>query len=443
MSATSNTASGYTLIGPTGRNDGADAGYLIISTPALQYELERFAQWKRLLGFTVEIVTKENWTPEDIKATVQDRYNRNNSLTYLLLVGDNDHVPGLSVPCGDVINVHSTQRTASVANMTASSEPAIITDFYYGCMGGDDDTTPDIYRGRWATSDYFKVQDIVDKIIWYESMPVTDPIFYRKAAHCSYFQYHPNNSINGSIVPNEKLRFVQTSEDVRNYMQDSLKSLSIDKEISRIYWIDPTNNHYNRPPQSYNTSIGPLEEIPAETVAELQKDKAFEDLYDEIEDGRHYILYRGHGMQTELISQIADKPNFSISKASRLRNAEWQPLFFSICCSSGDFRQNCFAQSLLENISGGAIGVFAASDTGYAGFDDALTFGFFNSIWPKPGLSPRLNRMDPIDFTKDCPVYRLGEMLDKATAIVESNYMRMTSQASILVKYSIVSETRA
>lgn len=422
-----NAVSNYNLVGPTGRNMCADAGYLIISTPSLEYELERFARWKRQLGFNVEIVTRDVWTPEDIKATVRESYERDNSLLYLLLVGDNDHVPGLSVSCENVLRGRSGQRIASagsdVVPFATLDDPYIITDFYYGCMGDDDDTTPDIYRGRWATSDYSQVQNIVDKIIYYESTPVTDASFYRKSAHCTYFQYDPDNYFNSYVATPEWYRFVQTSEDVRNYMQDSLKNQSIKKEVSRVYWIDPTNNQTDSLPKSYNRSIGPFELIPEETVAELLKDKSFEDLYAEIEDGRHYVLYRGHGLQTELISQIANKPNFSISKASWLGNAEWQPLFFSICCSSGDFRQHCFAQSLLENISGGAIGVFAASDTGYEGFDDALTFGIFNSIWPKPGLSPRLNQMEPIDFSNDRPVYRLGEILDKATAVVQTNYV--------------------
>ncbi|MDE6099547.1 MAG: hypothetical protein K2G01_00745 [Paramuribaculum sp.] len=426
-SGSGSAVSNYSLVGPTGRNACVDAGYLIISTPSLEYQLERFARWKRLLGFNVEIVTRDVWTPEDIKATVRDRYERDNSLMYLLLVGDNDHVPGQSVSCENVLKGRSRQSIASVDSnvspLATLDDPYIITDFYYGCMGDEDDTTPDIYRGRWATSDYFQVQNIVDKIIYYESTPVTDASFYRKSAHCAYFQYDPDNYFNGHVATPEMFRFVQTSEDVRNYMQDSLKNQSVGKEVSRVYWIDPTNNWTNSPPKSYNRSIGPFEPIPDETVAELQKDKSFEDLYAEIEDGRHYVLYRGHGLQTELISQIANKPNFSISKASWLGNAEWQPLFFSICCSSGDFRKHCFAQSLLENISGGAIGVFAASDTGYKGFDDALTFGIFNSIWPKPGLSPRLNQMESIDFSNDKPVYRLGEILDKATAVVQSNYV--------------------
>lgn len=69
--------------------------YLILSVPGYKEEVERFAAWKRIMGFNIKIEYKTEWAPSLIKSTVQKNYNELSGLQYLLIVGDEADLPGL------------------------------------------------------------------------------------------------------------------------------------------------------------------------------------------------------------------------------------------------------------------------------------------------------------------------------------------------------------
>ena len=62
--------------------------YLILSVPNYKEVVERFAAWKRIMGFNIKIEYKTTWTPGLIRSTVQKNYNELSRLQYLLIVGD-------------------------------------------------------------------------------------------------------------------------------------------------------------------------------------------------------------------------------------------------------------------------------------------------------------------------------------------------------------------
>lgn len=398
----------------------SDAGYLILTLPSLESEAERFAQWKRLMGYNVTVVARTGWTPELIKSTVQQHYENDPLLMHLLLIGNHKDLPAMTIK----------NKFKECDNNIADS--LLITDYYYGCMDGDDDTMADIYRGRWATSDGQEVEAIVDKLIWSQKQPTTDSLFYRKAVHSAVFQYYPNgldgiSKYNPRYNGCEKARFIHTSEDVRDYIQSNENAK---KEIDRVYWEDiHTRLNPSWIPTVWNFGeFGPFDFIPEETVSEILKNKDFTALEESIEDGRLYVLYRGHGVQNGLMSSNHQNgttygKDFDINRALNLRNAEWQPLFLSICCQTGNFSDKCLAHGLLVNESGGANCVIAATNDGPMGYDDVFTIGIFNAIWPKPGFSPNMPSLWPrIDFTNDQPAYQFGQILDKSLNVTESNY---------------------
>mgnify|MGYP000282914318 CR=1 FL=1 len=53
------------------------------------------------------------------------------------------------------------------------------------------------------------------------------------------------------------------------------------------------------------------------------------------------------------------------------------------------FNKESFAEKLLRNRDGGAVGVIAPSCFSFSGYNDALSTGFVDAIWPVPGLLPR------------------------------------------------------
>lgn len=397
----------------------ADASYLILTLPWIENEANRFAQWKRLMGYKVYVVARTGWTPDIIKSTVQDYYDNDPSLMYLLLIGSHEDLPALTIR-----NKFTEYNQSTDPDTYTDADFLCITDYYYGCMDGDDDTMADIYRGRWATSDGQEVEAIVDKLIWSQKQPTTDSIFYRKAVHSAVFQYYSNPHLNDRYNGCERARFVHTSEDVRNYVESAIEEK---KEVDLVYWEDTESNIGGWTPTMWNYGdLGPFESIPEETVAEILKNKDFTALEEAIEDGRLYVLYRGHGQQDGLIASGHYGANFDINRAIGLRNAEWQPLFLSICCQTGNFSGPCLANSLLSNESGGANCVIAASNDGPIGYDDALTIGLFNAIWPNPGFSPGMSALWPkIDFSKDSRVNQFGQILDKSLNATESSYQDM------------------
>lgn len=148
----------------------AKKGYLIISTSKFKTSVEKFASWKRLLGFDVRIVLNDSWTSSSVKEEVKKQYNSNSNLYYLLIVGDNADVPGQS---SSLMNTH-------------------VTDFYYSCMDGDNDLTPDLLFGRLPVATASEANVVVDKIINYEKNPVSDASFYKTGINCAYFQDNDN-----------------------------------------------------------------------------------------------------------------------------------------------------------------------------------------------------------------------------------------------------------
>ena len=105
--------------------------YLIISVDKYAEAVDRFAEWKELLGFRVHKVLKGSWNSDAVKAEVEKAYAENPALYYLLIVGDHDDVPG------QYMEHHADDGDFSVH----------YTDLYYGCMDGEGDIRRAINSG--------------------------------------------------------------------------------------------------------------------------------------------------------------------------------------------------------------------------------------------------------------------------------------------------------
>lgn len=176
--------------------------YLIITTPKFLSAANKLAEWKKLLGLKPHIISKDSWTSTLVKSEVKSYYTSHKSLYYLLIIGDHDDVPAQTIQTG--YRPH-------------------VTDFFYGCMDGDNDVIPDIYRGRISVSTLEEANIVVDKIINYESDPITSATFYQTGLNCAYFQDNNNDGY-------ADRRFAQTSEEIRTYLTN------IGKNIKRVYY---------------------------------------------------------------------------------------------------------------------------------------------------------------------------------------------------------------
>lgn len=372
---------------------GAAAGddtrdYLIISVNKYAEAVDRFAAWKELLGFRVHKVLKGSWNSDEVKAEVEKAYAENPALYYLLIVGDHDDVPG------QYMEHHADDGDFSVH----------YTDLYYGCMDGEGDETPDIYRGRLSVSSPEEAATVVDKIIGYEKTPPTDAGFYERGVNCA--DYLDND--NGVADDYEDRRYVQTAEEIRAYM------LGQGKDVERVY-----STNYEITPKYWNRNYFSFgEPIPEDMLKPaFAWDGNEGDIRRAINSGVFYVLHRDHGLV-----DCWENPYFSVKHVDMLQNGDLLPVVFCVNCDNGAFQADCLAERFLRKQGGGAVAVIAASDISYSGYNDALACGLFDAIWPEPGLRPKFPGVNSLGGETPAPTYELGQILDQAQVRVSETF---------------------
>lgn len=362
--------------------------YLIISVDKYAEAVDRFAEWKELLGFRVHKVLKGSWNSDAVKAEVEKAYAENPALYYLLIVGDHDDVPG------QYMEHHADDGDFSVH----------YTDLYYGCMDGEGDETPDIYRGRLSVSSPEEAATVVDKIIGYEKRPPTDAGFYERGVNCA--DYLDND--NGVADDYEDRRYVQTAEEIRAYM------LGQGKDVERVY-----STNYEITPKYWNRNYFSFGELIPEDMLKpaFAWDGNEGDIRRAINSGVFYVLHRDHGLV-----DCWENPYFSVKHVDMLQNGDLLPVVFCVNCDNGAFQADCLAERFLRKQGGGAVAVIAASDISYSGYNDALACGLFDAIWPEPGLRPKFPGVNSLGGETPAPTYELGQILDQAQVRVSETF---------------------
>ena len=130
-----------------------DGRMLIISYGEFIDPMQNFMDWKTQKGIVNEIVDVATIGGQDeIKTYIEDYYNSHN-LTYVLLVGDHQHVPAYSASSG-------------------------FSDNYYGYIEGDD-SYPEVFIGRFSAEDKSQVTTQVNRVLQYEQTPATSDHYSR------------------------------------------------------------------------------------------------------------------------------------------------------------------------------------------------------------------------------------------------------------------------
>ncbi len=339
--------------------EGKDPNYLVIARSDYAESANMLARWKSQLGYRTEVILKEHWESPEVKNAIHTRFAKYSpSPVFFVIIGDHDQVPA------EIL----IRAEGNIERLYAS-------DLYYACTGGPGDYYPDMAKGRIPANTPEQAVMMVNKGIEYEKNPVEDPDFYKNGLNCAQFQDTELGSPRDGIASR---RFCLSSEEVRDYM------MSLGYNIERIYYTDSLNTptHYN------NRTYSSGGKIPDE----LLKSNGFawdgdeEDILREINEGKFFVLHRDHGFEGAFGWA---HPNFRIPDVYKLRNGRQLPVIFSMNCHTGEFLiGTSFAESLLRNENGGAVGVFAASYYSFSGYNDGLTAGMINTIWPDPGYMP-------------------------------------------------------
>ena len=88
------------------------------------------------------------------------------------------------------------------------------------------------------------------------------------------------------------------------------------------------------------------------------------------------------------------------------------PVVFSMNCLTGKYiASTCFAEAFLRKADGGCVAIIAPSEETASGYDEALTVGMFDAIWPSNGYFTSIPYCNPVVLYSS-PTYRLGDVLD-------------------------------
>jgi len=353
----------------------SDAKNYIIFTHSDYLEAaDSLAQWKRQLGYSVEVVSKPFWTSTQVKNEIHTRYhNWSPKPDYFTIIGDHQDVPG------ELIDGYYA------------------SDLYYVCMDGPTDYVSDMARGRISVSTPSEANAVVRKIINYERHPVTDPNFYSTGLICTYYQDKDSNSY-------ADRRFAQTSEEIRNHMVNQL-SLT----VNRVYYADSART----PIYWNNSSYSAGEPLPNYLLKPaFPWDDDYNDIINYIDAGAFFVLHRDHGN----IDKWGD-PYFDVTHINSLNNGNKLPVVFSINCLTGRFIEPVsFAEKFLRMNNAGAVGVFAMAEVSYSGFNDALAFGLIDAIWSTPGIIPNFTGYGGITNPTIIPhgdIFTMGNVMNQ------------------------------
>lgn len=376
--------------------------YLIVSVPEYEEAIQKFAEWKRTLGFKVHIWLNNDWNVYSLNNTIKSFYNQNNvNLCYLLIVGDIDDVPSYS----------------SYYNRS------YVTDQYYARLGDWDNYIPQICVGRISVKNNETANKIFDKIISYERQPILNPDFYKTGLHSAFFEDFYRNTSDGY----EDRRFVKTSEEIRDYLQ------ILGKTVHRVYntWASISPKYWNNDRYSFG------EEIPNELQKPLFSWKGRKDsIINYINNGCFYVLYRGHGTDSSWI--FSEPFQFTNTHIHSLNNQKKQPVIFSITCQTGKFNSDseCFAETFLSKSDGGCVGILAATENSYSEHNDVLAETMFDAIWPDSVLRIKMRNVFDVRKVNRYPVYELGQILNLGMNYMDEIYGSVDELAQKRLHYT-------
>ena len=340
---------------------------------------EKLKQWKIRKGISTIVKTTDEIgkTAEQIRNAISNAYqNDNPPPTYILIIGDSELIP---------VSYKTKHMLDDKNDINLPYQGKIGTDLYYAAVDGDD-YYPDISIGRLSVDTPQQADKRVNDIIEYEKNPPVNKDFYEKISLCSFFHDKDKNGIKDGY---SNYRFVQTSEDIAIFMQDQNyvinRIYSKDDETVPQYWSKNHANFSGPAGQSGDTIVDYLKGI-----ENLSWNGNHAHVTNQLHNGNFLIVHRGHGDMKGW-----EEPGFNVENVLNLNNANLKPLVLSINCMTGWFdnetdEQNsitekddiCFSEAWERNNNGGAIGIIAPTRASYSFYNDRLTWGIMDAIWP-------------------------------------------------------------
>lgn len=258
--------------------------------------LADFRKWKAFKGFKTKVVSTSitGGTSAQIKQYISNEYPK--GIKYVLFIGDSDKIPLFYY---DIDTLPSKVRS----------------DYWYGCIYGENDYEADICVGRFSTNSLFELSNMVNKTISYEG----ECRIYGKnvllVAHC---QGAPN-------------KYQGCSETIRT-------------------------SYYNES-ASYTTAYGASLTVGGDSATNAY-------VVSEINAGKNIINYRGHGGYRGWSQWNVNQESFYDYQIDSLCNTT-NDIFFCVACQNGNIHnRTCFMETFMRS-NHGAAGMIAATENTY------------------------------------------------------------------------------
>lgn len=275
--------------------------------------MKKFRKWKAFKGFRTYVVSTAitGTTPEAIKNCIQGYYN-NYNVRYVLFVGDNNHIPMKEVdsPYDDI---NDPLRT-------------VLSDYWYGCMGGDNDYEADIAIGRFSVTNTVDFENIVNKTIKYEKS-------------------HPAKN---------RILLVSHFEGA-----DEHSTISYQNCCNSIL-----NEHY-KDSMVFVTAYGALHSYGGDEATN-------DSVISKINQGANIINYRGHaGVDYWGSKQVEGDTiwnyNREIFRSTEINNinSETCAIFFCVACNTGNIANSDCMLETFTRASKGAVAFLGATRNSY------------------------------------------------------------------------------
>lgn len=364
--------------------------YLILTTPECESAVNKFADWKRALGFRTHVCVSDNLKTDSIVRRTINSYTDKYDIKYLLIVGN-------------ASDIAPTKRVYKLDSMSCD----YVTDYYYSSKGKDTSFKnrifPEIYVGRIPASTNIEAKNAFDKIIAYEKCEKFDYDFFNRGLHCAFFENYDYSIYDGK-------RFVCTSEEVLATARDN--GVNPTRIYTAGFFDKDIRPRYYSENELFETN-GQL--LPCELVdPDFNWYNCNQDIKNVLESKVPYVLYRGHGVSTGYITPLYTssdilQEHYDVTYLSMPhRNPMIYPVFFNITCLTGRYNEvDCFATTSIVSKDKGSSCIIAASDDGYSGYDDALALGLFDAFYPIPIKTTYIT----LRTENQQPVYRIGQIL--------------------------------
>jgi len=405
--------------------------YLIITTKDFKSVIEPLLLWKTQKGLISEYETVENINkeysgrnlPEKIKNCIKT-YHDNNKTQWVVLAGDHQHIPSQYVRIYDDYSYDGDYVSCDTFYADLDNNWDLNNDGLWGTAQDELDFEAEVFIGRLSANNKKEMNNIVQKILDYEKIPVIGNWMTKAILASSILAFNEDWN-NDNIVDFEEC----DGNRFNNFLNDRLPAHFNSTILALTTGIKGSN-------YSYNISLN------------------YENFKNEVQKGFSIGSFSLHGSETalhyeewlqdhdgDMLFDFTADPIFGngtrvdLSSWERLVDTIYYPIesennklgiLFLMACSTGtfDYYQDCLAEYFVKNI---AIGCVAASYVAWAEdqwyerehggwFAEGLGFRFWEQLFKnfQPGKALALAKADYVsDRNISTELYEYPEWHDK------------------------------